>query len=539
MFNFAGFIKGLFIQDENDRTKQLIFTISPSSTSGTKTTVTANQTANRNITLPDSDLDLNTIVTASSTTTFTNKSIDADVNTISNIDNDDVRADAAIALTKLAALTANRVLQSDGSGNISASSVTNTTLGFLDATSSIQTQLNGKVATSAVIDIAHGGTGQTTANAALNALLPSQASNSGKVLATDGTNTSWQTVGGGTSANQSLSNLASTAVNADILPGTTNSINLGSGVKQYASVNASSIYSWSPSPSPTSEIQISAAGTPGIQSFQNSGSPPAFTITTQNSPSLPGQPINIATGAGNATTTGAIALTTGSVGGGPGIGGTGGISLQSGNTSGSSASGSIAIASGTGVFGSGDITLTVGSSSSDPLRGKFKFVKTDTPAVVGQKWTASGTDGTGYWASKSATISSSSGLFLTTSTTATPVTNLSVSITTSGGPVKIELIADGASPGTNNSGISTTNASAGTAHSYIQVTRNGSQIGTYDLVANAAASSGSTFITVPSSSVSFLDAPTAGTYTYAISAYSLTAASTTQVNNTKLAVYEI
>lgn len=44
-----------------------------------------------------------------------------------------------------------------------------------------------------VVPITKGGTGQTTANTALNALLPSQTSNSGKVLQTDGTNTSWQT----------------------------------------------------------------------------------------------------------------------------------------------------------------------------------------------------------------------------------------------------------------------------------------------------------------------------------------------------------
>jgi hypothetical protein len=42
--------------------------------------------------------------------------------------------------------------------------------------------------------IANGGTGQTTATAAFNALAPSQTSNSGKYLTTDGTNTSWATV---------------------------------------------------------------------------------------------------------------------------------------------------------------------------------------------------------------------------------------------------------------------------------------------------------------------------------------------------------
>lgn len=41
------------------------------------------------------------------------------------------------------------------------------------------------------VQISEGGTGQTTANAAFNALAPSQTGNSGKYLKTDGTNTSW------------------------------------------------------------------------------------------------------------------------------------------------------------------------------------------------------------------------------------------------------------------------------------------------------------------------------------------------------------
>jgi len=44
------------------------------------------------------------------------------------------------------------------------------------------------------VAVAYGGTGQTTTTAATNALLPSQTSNSGKYLTTDGTNTSWGSV---------------------------------------------------------------------------------------------------------------------------------------------------------------------------------------------------------------------------------------------------------------------------------------------------------------------------------------------------------
>lgn len=50
---------------------------------------------------------------------------------------------------------------------------------------------------SGTLGLTKGGTGQTTANASLNALLPSQASANGKVLQSDGTNTSWVTPASG------------------------------------------------------------------------------------------------------------------------------------------------------------------------------------------------------------------------------------------------------------------------------------------------------------------------------------------------------
>ena len=51
---------------------------------------------------------------------------------------------------------------------------------------------------SATLAISSGGTGATSANAAANAILPSQASNSGKYLTTNGTDSSWGTVSAGT-----------------------------------------------------------------------------------------------------------------------------------------------------------------------------------------------------------------------------------------------------------------------------------------------------------------------------------------------------
>lgn len=151
MFDFFGILKGILIQNEVDRSKQLNIQISPSSTTNTSTTVIAQQTANRSLILPDIS---DTLTSANFTQTLTNKTISGSNNTLTNIPGGQVdagsisdaqiSASAAIQLTKLAALTANRVLQSDVSGVISASGVTNTTLAFLDATSSIQTQLNSK-----------------------------------------------------------------------------------------------------------------------------------------------------------------------------------------------------------------------------------------------------------------------------------------------------------------------------------------------------------------------------------------------------------
>ena len=67
----------------------------------------------------------------------------------------------------------------------------NKVLVWSDATNFYEVQAQNLTGTLA---IANGGTGQTTANAALNALLPVQTSNANKYLQTDGTNTSWDAI---------------------------------------------------------------------------------------------------------------------------------------------------------------------------------------------------------------------------------------------------------------------------------------------------------------------------------------------------------
>lgn len=404
MFKYFGILKGLLIQNEVDRTKQLIVEISPSATTGTTTTLVAAQTANRTINLPDSNFDFNAVITASSTTTLTNKtidgdnntiqdlaltslktvladaskflvrdasgivvsntkavptgvvvgttdsqtltnkSIDADANIITNIENADIKALAAIALTKLAAVTANRVLQSDASGFVSASAVTNTTLGFLDATSSIQTQLNAKVDDTDVIAIAQGGTGQTTAANAINALLPTQTGHSGEFLTTNGTVASWGATTGG--ANQTLSNLTDpTAINQSLIfdSGATRSVKTQDGTNSDAIIFGSGLV---------------AGGASGDVTLTSGGS------------------------ASSATATGKVSIITGFPNTGTGV------------------SGNIDILTGPTINGnSGTILLNPGTAGGGGTRGTIRFVD-GSEGTVNYLWMSTDVTGKGHWSNQ-------------------------------------------------------------------------------------------------------------------------------------------
>ncbi len=123
----AGFLE--FFEDSDNGTNKVTL-IGPAST------------ADVTVVLPAA---ADTLVGKATTDTLTNKSIDSDNNTITNLVNADIKASAAIAFSKMADLTASRALVSDGSGDVSVSAVTSTEVGYLDGvTSAIQTQIDTK-----------------------------------------------------------------------------------------------------------------------------------------------------------------------------------------------------------------------------------------------------------------------------------------------------------------------------------------------------------------------------------------------------------
>ncbi len=90
-----------------------------------------------------------------------------------------------------------------------------------------------------VVPIAKGGTGNTTANTALNALLPSQGAHAGEVLITDGSNTSWSSFPGAGSVT-SVSGVGNNGVSINVAtPTTTPVITVGLGNITPTSVVAS------------------------------------------------------------------------------------------------------------------------------------------------------------------------------------------------------------------------------------------------------------------------------------------------------------
>lgn len=163
---------------------------------------TTTYSANTDIQLPQDTAQEQELVGKNSTQTLINKTISGVSNTLQNIQNSSTTAtssntaNAIVARGADGSFFAGPIVSTGFSGNLVGNvsgTLTGNVIGNVSGTSS---NITGIAA------IVNGGTGQTTASGAINALLPAQSGQAGKYLTTDGSVSSWGTVAAGSSTSK-------------------------------------------------------------------------------------------------------------------------------------------------------------------------------------------------------------------------------------------------------------------------------------------------------------------------------------------------
>jgi hypothetical protein len=186
-----------------------IFTVSgsPVTTTGTLTAVLASQTANYFFAAPNGSAGAPTfraivatdVPTLNQNTTGTASNVTGIVAVVNGGTGTTTPSLVAGTNVSITGTWPNQTINSSNLGG-TVTSVAATVPSFLSISGSPITS-SGTLAitySGTALPIANGGTGETTANTAFNALAPSQTANSGKYLTTDGTNTSWASVASST-----------------------------------------------------------------------------------------------------------------------------------------------------------------------------------------------------------------------------------------------------------------------------------------------------------------------------------------------------
>lgn len=124
----------------------------------------------------------------------------------------------------------------------------------------VKTDSSGSISSASVLGISEGGTGQTSAGNALNALLPLQTGNENKYLQTNGVTTQWNAI--------SFTGLPSTSVSSNIT--------LSSNNKYFVNTSEARMLTLPASPSLGDEIYI----------FDASGTAETYNITVNRNSNL-------------------------------------------------------------------------------------------------------------------------------------------------------------------------------------------------------------------------------------------------------------
>lgn len=238
----------------------------------------------------------------------------------------------------------------------------------------------------APLPIADGGTGQVTANAALNALLPTQTGQSGKTLKTDGTDATWQV---DTSGITQLTGDVTTASGSGSQAATLATVNAGSG--SVGSSTAIPVLTTNAKGLVTAQTTVAVIAPAGTLT----GATLAAGVTASSLTSVG----TIATGVWNGTVIGANF-------GGTGVANNVAATLaRSGNhaltltTTGVSAltlptAGTVATLAGSEAFTNksvNGVTLTTGGSATQFLNGAGSYAAVDSPVKAWVNFSGTGT----------------------------------------------------------------------------------------------------------------------------------------------------
>lgn len=393
MIDLFRIIKGLRITNDADSSKQVEIQISPSTTTATTSILLFEQTGDVTVTVPDATT---TLVGQDTVDTLTNKSIDADDNIISNIENADIKVGAAIDAEKIAdgsvsnaefqtlngvsgvlvteagtqTLT-NKTIDADlntlsnienadikalaaiDASKIADGSVSNAEFQFINSvTSNVQTQLDSKVSTASNVGA---GTGtvfkqKTGTDLEFKTLL----AGTNITITNNANDITIDSSGGGGGANTALSNLITTSINQNLLPSASGLRDLGSSTLVWDETYTTSVI-----------VGSNVEPNPGV-----------LQVTTL--PSAVSSPVLRPGG-----TSGRIGVMTSSAASLD----TGNLHLETGNVT-------------AGANTSGSVKLRPGTSTG--TRGKIQFLD-GSEGTAGHVWTSSDTSGNGAWAAASGT----------------------------------------------------------------------------------------------------------------------------------------